>query len=50
MEAARRDAAEAKTSVGVLQAPIPGVFGARRGWASGETGHGEAGGVGLFTV
>ena len=29
MEAARRDAAEAKTGVGVLQVPIPGVFGAR---------------------
>ena len=50
MEAARRDAAEAKTGVGVLQAPIPGVFGACRGWGSGEAEHDEAGGVRLFKV
>ena len=48
MEAVRRDAAEAKT--GVLQAPIRGVFGTRRGWASGEVEHGGMGGVGLFKV
>ena len=37
MEAARRGADEAKTGVGALQAPIPGVLG--------QAEHGETGGV-----